>query len=128
MEIIDKSKVSNQERENRKINEVLGELVKDKETARYTPSQDDVDYLKSLRNNLFNRQGKSKTQGLAVIATFPLEVHLEMSKLHGPRWQEDAAILDKFLKQNPMYCMGKPEGFGEKIIVKSDNGGNHASV
>jgi hypothetical protein len=126
VEIIDKTLVSKQERIDRATNEVLEDLVKQKEHKidKYVPSQEHIDYLHKFKN--MNPMGNSKKNQFAVMCTFPLEEHVRMTKLHGPHWAHSPGVLQEFMRQNPQYCMANARGlekFGKalgKIEVKSD--------
>lgn len=128
MEFIDRSKIGKQERLDHMTNEVLESLVESKQPKKYVPNQGMIEYLKSLRKNLFNKEGRSKTNSFSVVAQFPIEVHLEMTKIHGPHWTDKPGVLADFLAKNPHYRMGNPMGFRESIDLGGNGGNSNAHV
>jgi len=75
---------------------------------RYEPSQEHLDFIKKRRETKFNREGKSKSGEVAEVARFPIEIHLEMSRLYGNDWVNKPGILPEFLQKNPHYRIGTP--------------------
>ena len=75
---------------------------------KYVPNEEDLHFLKTVRSHLMNREGKSGQKMMAEVARFPMEVHMEMSRIHGPGWVDKPGVLQQFLRENPQYQMGKP--------------------
>lgn len=109
MEIIDRSKVSFQERATREVNAVMESLVESKKpTKKYHPDEKIKAYLNALRKST-NYQGISKEGGMAILATFPFEVNVEMINKYGPGWEKNEGVLVDFMRNNPQYVIGRPD-------------------
>jgi hypothetical protein len=109
MEIIDKSKVAKDERFIRETNEMLESLVKEKDDkvkSKYIPDEAEKAYLHAFKDSMLNRLGKSKDGSFAVVASFPIEVHVDMTNKYGPHWVDKPGVLQDFLAKNPHYRMG----------------------
>ena len=94
---------------------VLTEMIEDLANKKHAnvikkhiPNQDTLEYLKTFRKGLYNKEGKSKGGAFAVVATFPIEVHVQMTNLHGNGWIDKPGVLAEFLQKNPHYRQGKP--------------------
>lgn len=127
MEIIDKSKIGKEERFYTEANEMLEDLVKKKKEQAFQklmPDQDTLHYLKTFRSGLYNKEGKSKGGDFAVVASFPMEVHVHMTNLHGNNWVDKPGVLQDFLQKNPQYRIGKPMIGLQGGLGKIDAGGN----
>jgi len=77
---------------------------------RYEPSEADLEYLRRVRSTRYNKEGLSKDGNFAILATFPIEVNIEMINLHGNNWIDKPGVLTDFLSKNPQYKVGQPEG------------------
>jgi len=111
MEIIDKNNVGKEERFYAESNEMLDDLVQKKQDAlirRCIPSAEDLQYLKTFRKGLYNKEGKSKGGTFAVVASFPEAEHIQMTNLHGNGWVDKPGVLQEFLQQNPHFRIGSP--------------------
>jgi hypothetical protein len=126
MEFIDKTKVSEQERLTVEANAAIEDLVRqkqDKVSKAYIPTQENLEYLRSFRKGLYNREGKSKGGTFAIVASFPEAVHIDMTNKHGAGWFDKPGILTEFLQKNPCYRIGQPQGGfdgAERIEVKEN--------
>jgi hypothetical protein len=127
MEIIDKSKVGKQERFYRESNEMLEDLVYQKEemiARKAKPSQAQLAYLDAFRSALFNKEGKSRNKDFAVVASFDVSVNVEMTNKYGPAWYDKPGVLEEFLRQNPQYRIGQPmdglRGLGKITVDNID--------
>jgi hypothetical protein len=120
MEFIDKTLISKQERLDRTTNEILEDLVHTKETKfdKYVPTQEHLDYLHKFKS--LNPAGMSKGNSFTVMCSFPMEVHVKMTNLHGPHWADKPGVLQEFMRKNPQYCMANSKGLEkfDKVLGK----------
>jgi hypothetical protein len=61
-----------------------------------------------FKKGLYNKEGKSKCGAMAVVASFPIEVHIQMTNLHGNGWIDKPGVLQDFLQKNPQFRVGSP--------------------
>lgn len=132
MEIIDKNKIGKKERFYIEANEMVEDLIQQKQEKilkRFIPNEDDLEYLKTFRKGLYNKEGKSKGGTFAVVASFPMEVNIFMTNLHGNGWVDKPGVLQEFLQKNPHYRVGSPmTGLQGGIGLIQAGGANDASI
>ena len=131
MEIIDKNKVGKEERFYTEANEMLEDLVKKKQEImfkKFIPDEGTLNYLKTFRKGLYNREGKSKGGEFAVVATFPEAVHIAMTNMYGNGWYDKPGILQEFIRNNPQFAMGKPMTGLKGGLGTLEMGGNAADA
>jgi len=121
MQFIDYSLVSKQERADRATNEVLQSLVDSYKNNKFDidKHKDDLAYIKAFRDTRLKKDALSKDGDFAIVATFPVEVNLQMVNEHGPHWADKPGVLADFLAKNPQYRVGKG-GKMEEMLQRGD--------